>query len=333
MVVVTTTAELLLEWDRRRGRSQQTEIGMSEVGGCRRRAGYRLAGTPPVDPGGSVQAVMGTAIHHAVEQVFHAMQQEGLIPPEDLVEYEVRFAGVLGHLDRYETATKRLYDTKTTSGRWLEHIIAHGPDEQHVWQTHLYAASLIASGYPVREIVIDYLARDTGKDHQAIIDFNPKHVKAALDWLEQIRSQPLDMLNRDYEPDSAWCQHCPFRTPCWGDAVPDRHPRSVLFVEDPDGQKWARQLDQAREARKAADVLEKEARQALDAIRPNTSGKSDPVDVGYAKHLQWTVSQTRRLNTTAVRAEYEATGAKPPVTVSETVKLDLIQKEEGDSDE
>src|SRR5688500_9717342 len=128
---------------------------MSEVGGCHRRAGYRLAGVAPTNPGGSVQAVMGTAVHAAVETVFHEMQDAGLIPAEDLVEHEVRFAGVLGHLDRYRSATAEVCDTKTTTGRWLDHIMVNGPDLAHLWQTHLYGAGLIRSGRPVRRVVID----------------------------------------------------------------------------------------------------------------------------------------------------------------------------------
>jgi hypothetical protein len=167
--MTTTTAELLLEWDQRRPRSMQRTIGMSEVGGCRRRAGYRLAGTEPTNQSGSVQAVMGTAVHSAVEQIHREMQAAGLIPADDLVEHEVRFAGVLGHLDRYIAADAELRDTKTTSDRWLQHIRVHGASRDHLWQTHLYGAALVAEGKPVRRIVIDYLARDTGADHQVTV--------------------------------------------------------------------------------------------------------------------------------------------------------------------
>src|SRR6476646_9461433 len=105
-----TTAELLLEWDARRPRSKQEEIGMSDLGGCRRRAGYRLLGVKPTNTSSSVQAVMGTSIHAAVQAILSELARPG-----DLVEEEVRFAGVLGHIDRYEAAEARLIDVKTTS--------------------------------------------------------------------------------------------------------------------------------------------------------------------------------------------------------------------------
>lgn len=316
-----TTADLLLEWDRRRPRSQQRQLGWSEVGGCRRRAGYRLAGTEPTNPGGSVQAVLGTAIHAAVQQVLNE-----IAAPEDLVEYPVEFAGIPGHIDRYEADGEKLVDVKTTSSRWLEHIKLHGPDRGHLWQTHGYAAALVAKGHKVREIVIDYIARDTGELWRWSSRFNPQHVRDALEWLRNVRETPLEMLNRDYAPESPFCGHCPFRDTCWDGAVPDRDPRSVLYVEDPDATRWARQLWDAREAIKAAKELEAEAKGALDALRPNTTGKSDPLDVGLDKNLQWSITSKTLLDGDAVRAEYARTGAKPPVKTSETTALKFVAK-------
>lgn len=321
-----TTAELLLEWDQRRPRSRQRQLGMSEVGGCRRRAGYRIAGTEPSNASGSVQAVMGTAVHAAVESVYAEMQAAGLIPAGDLVEHEVTFAGILGHLDRWIEADATLVDTKTTSDRWLQHIKVHGPSRDHVWQTHLYAAALIAQGKPVRRIVIDYLARDTGNDHQAVIEFRPAVVGEALEWLDTVRSTPLVYLNRDYEPDSSFCEHCPFRDTCWAGGVAERDPRSVLYIEEPDAAKWADQLWRAREAKAAATALEAEAKGALDALRPISEKGSQVVDIGYRLPLKWTITEPVRIDSKAVRAEYAKTGATPPILpASQTVKLEFTE--------
>src|SRR5439155_1744226 len=148
---------------------------------------------------------------------------------------------------------------------------------------------------------------------QVILDFDPQQVRDALAWLDNVRALPVEMLNRDYAPDTAFCQHCPFFGDCWGGAVADRDPRSVLYVEDPDALRWARQLANARATIAAAKALEAEAKGALDAIRPNELGSSDPIDVGLPdRNLQWQVSVSRPLDTSAVKAEYERTGAQPP---------------------
>lgn len=319
-----TTSELLLEADQRRPRSKQTQFGMSELGGCRRRAGYRLAGVAPSNTSGSVQAVMGTAIHAAIAEVLADVAQPG-----DLVEHEVTFAGILGHLDRYEAAKKTLVDVKTTSSRWLDHIKSHGPDRSHLWQTHAYAAALIAEGHDVRWIRIDYLARDTGEEHSVTRRFDPNLIKEALGWVAEVRSTDVEMLPRDYDPDGPFCGNCPFRDTCWAGAVTGRDLRSVLYLEDPDAQKWAEQLWAAREAKKAAEALEDEAKGALDALRPNVEG-TVTVDVGWRLPLKWQISKpSQLLDRKAIESDYKKAGAPLPIKPpgKPTVKLMFAEPE------
>jgi len=278
---VTTTSALLLLADQQRPRTQQQGIGMSDLGSCRKRTGYKLAGTLPVNPVGSVQAVMGSAIHDMVASILNSIAEPG-----DLVEYEVTFAGIPGHVDRYESATHTVVDTKTTSSRWLEHIKLHGPDDGQVWQISGYAAALIKAGYPVRTLQLDFLARDTGEEYTWSKPFDTRDVADALRWLKGVRDSDLDMLPRDYEPDSVFCRGCPFGGLdggiCWEGHVPNRDLRSVLYIEDPDAQKWADQLWDAREALKTAKTAESRAKGALDAIRR----EGDVVQVGN-RFLRW----------------------------------------------
>jgi CRISPR/Cas system-associated exonuclease Cas4 (RecB family) len=319
--VEQTTADLLLAWDRTRPRSRQRELGWSEVGGCKRRAGYRMAGTEPSNAGGSLQAVMGTAIHDAVQQRLNETAS-----PDDLVEYEVVFANIPGHLDRYEADTCTLVDVKTTSSRWLEHIKVHGPSREHLWQVNGYAAALIRKGIRVLRLVIDYIARDTGELYRWEGIPDPREVKAALAWLAEVRDADLEMLPRQYAPDGPFCQHCPFLDVCWEGAVPDRDRRSVLFVEDPDLRGWADKLWQAKEDESDAKDRIAEAKGALDALRDiDTRGRSDVLDVGMDDvGLQWTVIESERLRTKDVRAEYKATGAEPPTYMSKSIKLQFV---------
>ncbi|ALG07633.1 CRISPR-associated protein Cas4 [Kibdelosporangium phytohabitans] len=318
--VERTTADLLLEWDRSRPRSRQRELGWSEVGGCKRRAGYRLAGTEPSNPGGSLQAVMGTAIHDAVQQ--RLAETAG---PDDLVEHPVVFAGIPGHLDRYEADTGDLIDVKTTTSLWLKHIKLHGPDKPHLWQTAGYCAALLQQGVKVRRIVIDYIARDTGELYRWTGRFEIRHVRDALAWLESVRGVEPEMLNRDYAPDSAFCGHCPFQKICWDGATPDRNPRSVLYVEDPDARAWAQKLWDARDEKAAAKEREGEAKGALDALRPNEAGTSSILDVGLDGHgLVWQVSTSYLLDHELVEKDYAKADAKPPRKPSTSTKLVFV---------
>lgn len=262
-----STSELLLRWDTTRARSQQRAIGWSEVGGCRRRAGYRLAGVVPTTPSSSVVAVMGTAVHDAVEVISREL---GL-----LTENEISFAGIVGHYDRLEADGTEVVDVKTVgTDRYLERIELAGPPQAHVWQVTGYGAGLVRAGHPVRTVRIDYLARDTGREYTWRARFDPAVLREALAWLTQVRSVALDMLPRDYLPDSAFCGHCPFREPCWGQAVPERSRLSALYVDDPDAEKWAQRLYDLRAQIKELREQEKRAAGALDAIRPPAGNRA-----------------------------------------------------------
>lgn len=317
--MTTTTADLLLAADGDRGRSQQREIGWSELGGCGRRVGYRLAGTEPTNPGSSMQAVLGTLVHEAGAALRRAAAQPG-----DLIEREVRFAGILGHLDWYDAATATLGDDKTTSSRRLATIQDDGPPTATLWQINGYAAALISDGIPVRTLVIDYLARDTGEQWRWTGVPDPQHVRDALAWLREVRATELAWLPREYEPGSAWCKSCPFRDLCWPEGEPHRDPRAVLYEDRPDAAAWAAQLEQARADKADAARRETEAKGALDALRPNTTGRGE-LDVGYPKRLRWTVSTSKRLDGDRVRADYKAAGAEPPVNEATQVTLTLVK--------
>ncbi len=320
-----TTAELLLEWDATRPRSTQAEFGMSELGDCRRRAGYRLTGTEPTNKGGSVQAVLGTAIHKAVADVLHELQAAGSIPADALIEHEVRFAGILGHLDLYVSPV--LTDTKTTSSRWLQKIKVNGPDRSHLWQTHAYGAALISQGRKVRLIAIDYIARDTGEQWRWTSQFDAQHVRDALAWVAEVRGTDLDDLPRDHAPDSAWCQHCPFFDLCWAGGFVGRDPRSVLYAEDPDAAKWVTALDEARQRKTDAAADETKAKGALDALRPNDDDSATVIVPGATKALRWTVTTSHRVDVTQVRRDYAIAGRPVPENQSKTVRLDLVDPE------
>lgn len=318
---MTTSAQLLLAWQNKETSQRQPGLSFSAIGGCRKRAGYLLAGTPASNESGSVQSAMGSAAHDKIAEAARELF------PHDLVEHRVEFAGIHGTLDRYDTEKQELIDTKTTSSRWLEHVKEHGISREWRYQTAGYAAGLRKQGYPVKTIRLDVLARDTGEEWQDVRPFDPAEVGEAFAWVDLVRTTDLDMLNRDYDPDGPMCKGCAFLAVCWEGAVPERDLRSVIYVEDPDARRWAEQLRDARRVIKDAEKLETEAKGALDALRPNVSGKSDALDVGLDDvALQWTVSETHRLDTDRVRAEYAEVGAQPPEKVSTSTKLGFVKK-------
>jgi hypothetical protein len=204
------------------------------------------------------------------------------------VQREVRYAGLLGHLDRYEDG--EVIDTKTTSSRWLEHIRLNGPDDNHLWQVTAYGCALVKEGHPVTGIGIDYIARDSGEEYPWRGPFRPELMRDALLWLRNVRETPLDMLPRDFMPDSAFCHSCPWSGQCWPYGLEGRGPAKVIAEEgpclycdqhaashgaadhpfEPSAPHWAGELWRAKQDAKDAKEREARARLAVEAFRPVT---------------------------------------------------------------
>ena len=109
---MTSSSALMLLYNQIHVRSQQRELGWSDIGGCRRRTRFVIEGREPVNRFSSVVAMIGTAIHKQIQEVLEALGMPA--------EWEVEYAGIKGHFDRYEAEFSRLVDTKTISSRYLE---------------------------------------------------------------------------------------------------------------------------------------------------------------------------------------------------------------------
>jgi CRISPR/Cas system-associated exonuclease Cas4 (RecB family) len=326
--MIPRTVDLLLAWDEQRDRSQQTELGMSALGGCRRAAGYALRGFPREKATGTIQAVLGTAVHELAARA--ASEQF----PEALAEkLEVRFAGLLGHPDLYYKPVVR--DLKTTGrASTLESWKGKGPPQKHIWQVNAYAAGLIVDGFDASVVQIDYLARDTGDTWLWEAPFDLDAVHDALEWLRLVRETEMGFLPRDFRPESPQCRSCPFFQQCWEKpAMPGRDFRSALFRDDPDAAAWARRLADARKRKAQAEADEADAKGALDALRPAEVGRGGAyVTVpGMDEALHWTrVSGRRRPDMQQISADYAQAGAEPPMITGEAgYRLTVISRPDG----
>lgn len=332
MSSLPTATELLRSWDAARPRSRQKEMGISSLGGCRRKAGYHLQNYAP-DPGfsgdGGMEAIIGTAVHNAVAA---AADQSVRIPVSAKVEnLEVTFAGLKGHPDLFCEPVLRDYKTVGHTTQ-LDRLRTHGPYQSHLWQVNIYAAALILAGHKCTSIEIDYIARSTGEEYLWTGPFDLAHVRDAVSWLELVRATSAEYLSRDYRPDSPQCVNCPFKRRCWEDqAVDGRSPRTVLFAEDPDAAKWAVALEHAREARKEAELAEADARGALDALRTvERPGESQDVQIpGFEKAIRFSVSRgPERLDAGRIFDDYARAGAVPPKTRGEPrVSVSLVARD------
>jgi hypothetical protein len=321
-----TATEILLAYDAARPRSQQAEVGMSQLGACRRQTGYMLRQTPPDEDfrESGTQAILGTAIHEVLAEGLRL-----LVPEAHAEKLTVHFGGLMGHPDVYHDGVLRDYKT-LGYGMQVESRRQRGPQQRERWQAHTYAAALIIGGFPVHTVQLDYIARDSSDEYLFEEPFDATAVAAAMNWLEDVRVTPVEQLERDYRPDSKICANCKFFRRCW-DAERGTDDRHVLFVDDPDVAAWAMRLQAAQAVRKRAEQDEADARGALDTLRTisRPGQKQDVAVPGLDKVIRFSMRKGRTspdMAQIAMAYKRADPGARPPMKTGEpTVGITLVK--------
>jgi len=170
----------LHEKENQRGRSNQAEIGPSELGGCRRKVWYRLQNQPRTNGGElKLAAIMGTAIHSAIEL---ALAGNNSIVLEQTVEYN----GMKAHVDAFVPETGDVIDWKTVKAKNLSFF----PSQQQRWQVQVYGYLIDKAGKgKPRTVNLVAIPRD-GDERDIKIHSEPYDESIALQalsWLEAIK--------------------------------------------------------------------------------------------------------------------------------------------------
>jgi hypothetical protein len=246
--------------DARRPRSLQTKIGASDTV-CARRAGYLLHGYTPTDGGEKRKAILGTWLHAGI--LAAAREEYGWV-----IERSVEDQTIKGHIDAVQldshTAArlpKRLRpllpaqettveDVKTKSTYQWDNVLRYGASDAEIRQVLLYADLLRSEGFAdvegqrqlarlgpvdVGRIRFRFINRDSGDDHVQEVAYSAERARGARWWVQQVRSaqSPEDLPRTFQGPGlSAVCDHCPFKTACWGSVAAGRRPQSILIHDD-----------------------------------------------------------------------------------------------------
>lgn len=332
--------------DARSSRSRQKKVGASEIGVCRRRAGYSHHGTPISNPENvsGVAAINGTWIHKGG---LAAMRREWGALIETRVENDI----VRGHVDAIhlpnglrvamgltplddEIAPEvvEVEDLKTKrDGRLVAYVRSRGPKRSELFQAHLYAgmlrrgevstldrfANLAALGpLEVELIRLRYWSRageqdDDAQEYPYEQPFDPDIEAEALEWVEQVaRSESPDLLPRDEDGPglSIVCDNCPFVTACWGEDS-GYAPQSQLIVTDADLAAAMAEYEEARTAEREAAARKDKLRKMLDATRPAIY-----TDTERAFKLGWSGGKTGdpKPDVDAMIRLYETAGLEVP---------------------
>lgn len=170
----------LHEKENNRPRSTQVQIGPSELGGCRRKVWYRLNDQPETnDAELKLAAIMGTAIHSAIESAFAGDNSI-------ILEQTVEFGGMKAHVDAYVPSTGDVIDWKTVKAKNLSYF----PSQQQRWQVQTYGYLIDKSGVGKPKTVnLVAIARD-GDERDIKVHSEPYDEAIALEalsWLEAIK--------------------------------------------------------------------------------------------------------------------------------------------------
>ena len=171
--------EVLTAKDKTRARSTQVRIGPSEVGGCRRRTYYRLHEQPKTNLTLRLPAIMGTAIHKTIEEAFY---REDPFGEKYVLEMEVEFNGLMGHVDLYMPDKKELVDWKTTKLKSIKTF----PSHEQKMQVNLYGYLLRNNGYELETVTLVAIPRD-GDERNIVVFSEPYNEEIALEGLEWLK--------------------------------------------------------------------------------------------------------------------------------------------------
>lgn len=174
----------LYEQDGQRARSQQTTLGASSVGGCRRQAWNILNEVPKTNYDTEhLAAIIGTAIHSTIAGAMEAADPFG----EDfLIEQGFETDLLKGHCDLFIKSTGTVIDWKTTTKGKL----AKFPDDQQRMQVQLYGYLIEEAGHMVNEVALVAIPRD-GQTKDIKVHSEPysrEMAQQGLDWIEEVKS-------------------------------------------------------------------------------------------------------------------------------------------------
>jgi len=296
--------------DASRDRSLQTEVGPSEIGGCKRKVWYRLNAQPHTNENQSkLAAIMGTAIHAAIEEAIGALDPES---KEYLVETEVAYGDMKAHVDLFVPSTGAVIDWKTSKIKNLSYF----PSKQQRWQVQVYGYLLSKNGYEVKTVNLVAIARD-GAEKDVKVHSEPYDEAVALEAFDWLASVKASTTLPEPEKDQSFCKdYCQYydateEMGCGG-LKKERIVLSEVVIEDEEVDKHALHYLQLDSKIKE---LEKERESLKESLQGSTGVTASGVEIS------WTTVKGRE--TVDAKEVEKLLGFVPKVVGNESVRLNI----------
>jgi CRISPR/Cas system-associated exonuclease Cas4 (RecB family) len=296
--------------DASRDRSMQTEVGPSEIGSCKRKVWYRLNAQPHTNENQSkLAAIMGTAIHAAIEEAIGAIDPDG---KEYLVETEVAYGDMKAHVDLFVPSTGAVIDWKTSKIKNLSYF----PSKQQRWQVQVYGYLLSKNGYEVKTVNLVAIARD-GAEKDVKVHTEPYDEAIALEafaWLEAVKaSTTLPEPEKDQSFCKDYCQYYDATEVMGcGGLKKERIVLSEVVIEDVEIDKHALHYLQL-------DGKIKELEKERDSLKESLVGATGTTASGI--EISWTTVKGRE--TVDSKEVEKLLGFVPKVVGAESTRLNI----------
>ena len=312
--MITDPKELLLHVlhskDAGRDRSKQTQVGPSEIGGCRRKVWYRLNDQPETNENQSkLAAIMGTAIHAAIEDAITTLDPEG---KDYLVETAVEYGDMKAHVDLFVPGIGAVIDWKTSKVKNLSYF----PTAQQRWQVQVYGYLLSKKGYNVKTVNLVAIARD-GNEKDIKVHTEPYDetmAMAALSWLANVKaSETLPEPEKDESFCKDYCQYydASGEMGCTG-LKKERIVLSEVVIEDEEVDKHALHYLQL-------DGKIKELEKEKDSLKASLEGSTGITRSGV--EISWTTVKGRE--TVDAKEVEKLLGFVPKSVGNESVRINI----------
>ena len=296
--------------DAGRDRSKQTQVGPSEIGGCRRKVWYRLNAQPETNDNQSkLAAIMGTAIHAAIEEAITHLDPEG---KDYLVETEVAHGDMKAHVDLFIPSIGAVIDWKTSKVKNLSYF----PSNQQRWQVQVYGYLLSKNGYEVKTVNLVAIARD-GDEKDIKVHSEPYDEASALEALQWLANVKVMTEAPAPEKDESFCRsYCQYydasgEMGCVG-LIKERIVLSEVVIEDA-------QVDTHALKYLQLDNKIKELEKEKDSLKSSFEGTTGTTASGI--QISWTTVKGRE----SVDSEQveKLLGFIPKVVGKESIRLNI----------
>jgi hypothetical protein len=254
-------------------------------------------------------AIMGTAIHAAIEDAIGHIDPEG---KEYLVETEVAFGDMKAHVDLFVPSTGAVIDWKTSKVKNLSYF----PSTQQRWQVQVYGYLLAKNGYEVKTVNLVAIARD-GSEKDVKVHTEPYDEAIALqafEWLNQVKgSTTLPEPEKDQSFCKDYCQYYDAtETMGCGGLKKERIVLSEVVIEDDEVDKNALHYLQL-------DAKVKELEKERDSFKASLEGSTGTTKSGI--EISWTTVKGRE--TIDAQEVEKLLGFIPKVVGNESVRLNI----------